>query len=310
MNRPLTSAALVIAILSATESNTHGKHPPRPTENATIPPGQSKSPSKWHVYKTTSFRVFATNEKQAEQIAAACECVRLSLTEKWLGRKADSPWQPCCDVVVHPSQQSFISAVGGGPGQTNGCSSIRIDKGRVLARRIDLRCDNCDPLTAALPHELTHVVLADRFPNQPVPRWADEGIALLADSATKQAGHERDLRTAVSNGTRIPLALLVRMNDYPAGQIAAFYAQSSSVVRLLVDRSTEATFVDFVEYAMKHGYDVALQKEYGLRSIDELERLWIHDVLRRPANDNIIRQVRKNTKLKYAVAVRDTLPNE
>ena len=119
-----------------------------------------------------------------------------------------------------------------------------------------------------------HVVLNDRFLDRPLPRWADEGVALLADPAAKQTAHERDLQTAISTGTRIRLAALVRMNEYPINQAAAFYAQSFSVARLLVDRANEATFLDFMDRAMKHGYDVALAKTYGIRSIDELERVW------------------------------------
>jgi hypothetical protein len=219
------------------------------------------------------------SRKQAEQVAAACERLRVSLTEKWLGEKADKPWQPCCDIVVHSSHRSFVCAVGRGPGQTSGCSTVRVEKGRILARRIDLRSDNRDPLTAALPHELTHVVLNDRFLDHPLPRWADEGIALLADSAAKQTAHERDLRTAISTGTRIRLAALVRMNEYPINQAAAFYAQSFSVVRVLVDRANEATFLDFMDRAMKQGYDIALQETYQIHSIDELERVWTKGAL-------------------------------
>ena len=149
----------------------------------------------------------------------------------------------------------------------------------ILARRIDLRCDNCDPLTAALPHELTHVVLADRFLDQPLPRWADEGIAVMADTAEKRAGHDRDLRSAITSGTRIRLASLFKQENYPRGQVAAFYAQSSSVARLLVERDSEATFVKFIGRAMVAGYDMALQEVYGLSSVDELERLWMREVL-------------------------------
>jgi hypothetical protein len=297
MKKVHVTTALLIAVLSTTKTDGDSIRLARPSADASAATGQPMPPSKWRVHKTASFRVFSTSGKQAEQIAAACECLRLSLTEKWLVQKADEPWQPCCDIVVHPSQHSFIGAVGRGPGQTSGCSTIRVDKGRILARRIDLRCDNCDPLTAALPHELTHVVLTDRFLDHPLPRWADEGIALLADSPTKQARHERDLRTVISTGSRIPLASLVRMNEYPAGHVAAFYAQSSSVVRLLVDRATKATFVDFVEYAMKHGYDVALQNTYGLRNIDELERLWTQKVQHQIAQNNATPRARVKVSL-------------
>ena len=34
----------------------------------------------------------------------------------------------------------------------------------MVGRRIDLRCDDGHLFDAVLPHETTHVVLADRFP--------------------------------------------------------------------------------------------------------------------------------------------------
>ncbi len=41
-------------------------------------------------------------------------------------------------------------------------------------------------MTAILPHEVTHVVLADLFTTQQIPRWADEGIAVLAEPNAEQ----------------------------------------------------------------------------------------------------------------------------
>ena len=54
-------------------------------------------------------------------------------------------------------------AIGSSPGRTN------------------LRADHPQVLTAILPHEVTHVVLADLFTTQQIPRWADEGMAVLAE---------------------------------------------------------------------------------------------------------------------------------
>jgi len=153
-----------------------------------------------------------------------------------------------------------------------------------MARRIDLRSDSCNPLTAALPHELTHVVLADRFRDRPLPRWADEGIAVMADTAEKQAGHERDLRSAIASGNRIRLESLFNHENYPGGQVAAFYAHSTSVARWLIQQNSEATFVKFIDRAMEAGYDVALQEVYGLSSVEELERHWMREVLDRKSD--------------------------
>jgi hypothetical protein len=73
----------------------------------------------------------------------------------------------------------------------------------------------------------------------------------------------------------------MKMDEYPQGSVAAFYAQSKSLVRLLVERESEVTFVNFVDLAMKSGYPVALRDTYGLRTIDELERVWLQQLIER-----------------------------
>jgi hypothetical protein len=274
------AVALPIIVLSASNFPAQAD-PQAPFHPSTSSHSRSQSglrSARWHLHVTASFRVFATSKRQAEQVADGCERLRRELREKWLGEKDHDPWRPCCDIVVHASSLSYTCAVGRAPGETSGCSTIRIENGRVLARRIDLRADSRDPLTAALPHEMTHVVLADRFLDRPLPRWADEGIALMADPMAKQAAHERDLHGAIQTGRRIRLASLLKMDEYPQGSVAAFYAQSNSLVRLLVERESAVTFVNFVDLAMKSGYPVALRDIYGLRSIEELETAWLQQL--------------------------------
>ena len=66
----------------------------------------------------------------------------------------------------------------------------------------------------ALSHELTHVVLADRFAGRQPPRWFDEGIATLADSTEKRALHHRDCCAAVRSGTFLRLVDVFRFDGF------------------------------------------------------------------------------------------------
>jgi hypothetical protein len=128
-------------------------------------------------------------------------------------------------------------------------------------------------MSAALPHELTHVVLRDRFTSAPSPRWADEGMATLADTEAKQGRHHKDLMTALANGTTFRAANLLAMDDYPqADRFGAFYGESVSLTKFLVDRATPQRFVEFVERAGREGYDAALRFCYGINGARELDR--------------------------------------
>ena len=58
---------------------------------------------------------------------------------------------------------------------------------------MDLHCDDVNMLVAVLPHETTHTVVAGNFGDQPVPRWADEGMAVLTEPREKIERHLRNL---------------------------------------------------------------------------------------------------------------------
>jgi len=151
--------------------------------------------------------------------------------------------------------------------------------GRITARRVDLLEESTDYLSAALPHELTHVILKDRFASKILPRWADEGMAILADTEAKQKRHDRDLQTALRHQTTFRAAELLLMEEYPsASRFGTFYGQSVSLTKFLVGRQGPAEFVKFVELAEDHGFDNAARECYGFANLGDLDRQWRESV--------------------------------
>jgi hypothetical protein len=139
---------------------------------------------------------------------------------------------------------------------------------------IDVRGDSPHGL-AAVPHEMTHVILADLLDGRQPPRWADEGMAILADSREKQLLHERDLSRGIARGHAFRIPELVTVQVYPeASRIPAFYGQSASLTALLAQRDDPARFVEFLRRALDSGYDQALRDVYHLDNVAHLERLW------------------------------------
>ena len=207
--------------------------------------------------------------------ASEFERLRTALFEKWLGDVCPAVWSPKCDLVLHATVATYAQAVGSDHACTAGCSSLETAAGRVVRRRIDIRADRPGWLMGALAHELTHVVLADEFVATGVPLWADEGMAVLADPEAKQDLHLRDLGRARQRGRSLRLAELLAENGVPTReQMPAFYGQSLSLVKYLVDRKTPADFVGFLHRAQRVGYDAALRDCYGLGGVAELERQW------------------------------------
>jgi hypothetical protein len=118
-------------------------------------------------------------------------------------------------------------------------------------------------------------VLADHLGGRQPPRWADEGMAILADTHDKQLLHERDLNQGLASRQAFRVAELVAVENYPhPSRIPAFYGQSASLTALLAHRDDPAKFLEFLRRALDQGYDAALAQVYGIRNLGELESLW------------------------------------
>lgn len=229
----------------------------------------------WTVVDSANFRVCAiAAEADVRELCQRCERTRGELCEKWLGPAVAGPWSLRCHVVLHPTAESYLREVGQGQ-MTAGSSLIEFEGTTMVTRRVDLRADHPDGFADALAHELTHVVVADRFTELQIPRWADEGMAVLADSPKKQAAHHADLQAARNARKMFRLVELVELEQYPsAAEQATFYGQSASLVRYLVEQRGAREFLAFVDLATRVGYERALREHYQIDGLAGLERTW------------------------------------
>ena len=202
----------------------------------------------WFVAETSGFWVCCFDRGlPIAGIAQQCETLHQQLREKWLAEKPPADWSPKCMVVFHPTRESYLAAVGQDAANTSGSSLVEYSGKQISMRRIDLRGDRPDYLSAALPHELTHVILADHFSQRSLPRWADEGMAILADPPAKRDQYARELRTAMANRTAFGVPDLLKTKGYPPPERwGGFYSESVSVVDYLVKRGSAHRFVQFL----------------------------------------------------------------
>lgn len=237
------------------------------------PAAAKRTPS--GIIETANFRVVGISTKtDAARIGAALEARRRQLCATWLGREL-SPWSPKCHVVAHASAAGYARAVGPQAFATLGASSVDFLAGKVTRRRIDVRADHPGWFAAVVPHELTHLIMADQFPDGGMPHWADEGMATLADTAVKQKLHQRDFDQGRRGGRMFSLPRLLSRVSYPAAdQVPVYYGQSAALVKFLVERQSAADFVRFLRRGADVGYDAAVAEVYGLAGLAELERAW------------------------------------
>ncbi len=234
-------------------------------------PRNGNSPA---VAETANVRVFHNlSEEQAAKVVRAAEATRVNMAKRWFGEDA-KPWSPRCDIHIHADGSAYARATGA-PAAAPGHSTISLEAGRVTVRRVDIRGDDPNFLVGVLPHETTHVVLAGRFGQHHVPRWADEGMAVLSEPRARVEMHLRNLPTHQRDGQLFGVAELMKMAEYPEPRrVGAFYAQSVSLVDFLVKKKDPATFARFLREGLDSGYELALERHYGYRSFADLDQAW------------------------------------
>jgi hypothetical protein len=226
----------------------------------------------WAIAQTANFRIF---HKQSPDLAArvgqTAEWTRTAMCRKWFGKPL-ADWTPRCDIYLHATARDYSLATGV-PEAVPGHSTFRFDSGRLLSRRIDLHCDFPAMLTAVLPHETTHAVLRGMFGETALPRWADEGMAALAEAPPQIREQLDRLPRCRQAGQLFTSQELMEMKDYPARRVTAFYAQSVSLVAFLTASRSPEVLTRFLRESAEHGCDLALRHHYGW-DFAELERHW------------------------------------
>ncbi len=225
----------------------------------------------WSVAQTANFLIRHRHARDfVEKAAQAAERTREAQLRRWFG-VADA-WTPRCEIYFYPDPEEY-SAATGAPPQSPGLTRIDAEGERIFGRHIHLHGDGDELLRAVLPHEVTHAVLAGHFGGR-VPRWADEGMAVLSEPPDRVEAHLRFLPRWRDEGRLLPLRGLVNQEDYPDPRsLGSFYAQSVSLVDFLVRAKSPDAFAAFLRESLREGYETALRHHYGW-SWRELERRW------------------------------------
>jgi tetratricopeptide (TPR) repeat protein len=229
----------------------------------------------WAVAETTNFRILHRQSPEfAEQVARAAEQARAVASQKWFG-DVPATWSPRCEVWLHATAEDYARETRA-PRWSPGHSTMKQEGERVTIRRIDLRCDEPHLLDAVLPHEATHIVLCGRFGRHAVPRWADEGMAVLTEPRARVELHLRNLPAHRQERTLFPVGQLLQMTNYPdARSIGPFYAESVALVDFLSAQSGgPRTFALFLRDGLDQGYEKALRQHYGIDGFADLQQRW------------------------------------
>jgi hypothetical protein len=220
------------------------------------------------VYRTANFRVEAPTARVAHLVGQYAEHYRKAEALRWLGQELP-PWPKPCPL------RATVTLSG-----SAGATTFSFENGKVLSREMRVEGSLEQLLASVLPHEVTHAVIADHF-RAPVPRWADEGMAVLAEDEEEARRHDKLLRQILNTpGRAIPLRRLFTMHDYPR-DVLVLWAEVHSVTRFLVGRKDRTTFLAFVKQGVKDGWDRAARAHYGFEDVEALEDAWLAEQRKR-----------------------------
>ncbi|WP_169975233.1 peptidase MA family metallohydrolase [Tautonia rosea] len=243
--------------------------------------GQSESsettksaPSSWQILETENFRIFHVDPTLANQLARRVENARDQLYHYWNLSALARSWSPRCDLYVYPNA-SIYARMTGQPADSPGFSTLDLSRGRVVSRRINLRADADRLLDAVAPHEVSHVVLADLFPGQQIPRWADEGMAILAEPIDAQEARLANLDLSLSSGRVFRTGAMMGASSPRERDWDLFMAQSTSLTQYFIQLDSPKRFLIFLRESQRLGTESALKTVYGIESTDELHSRWL-----------------------------------
>jgi hypothetical protein len=221
-----------------------------------------------------NFTVNGGSRELSEKVAAAAEKLRGTIFERWSGPPGGA-WTPKCEIVLHATAADYANNTKQ-PEARTGHSTVKLAEGKVLERRLDLRADDESLLTDTLPRELTHVILADLFPFTPPPKWAEEGMAVLAASPDEVERYSRTMAKCAREGKLFTVAALLEMKEFPAAEkITGFHCGSVSLVEYLVKLKGEKHFTTFLRDCQRYGSVSALKRQYGIEGAKHLQDAWL-----------------------------------
>ena len=216
---------------------------------------------------------------------------------QWLGHEMPA-WPEPCPVKVKITM--------GGAG---GATSFAFDRGQVLGQHMNIEGSLDRLLQSVLPHEVTHTVFAHYF-RTPVPRWSDEGGAVLSEDDIERNRHDRIVREILNTpGRAIPLRRLFAMREYPS-DVMVLYAEGFSVSDFLVSKSNRPAFLAFVASGMQQGWDQAARTHYRYQSVEALEQDWLNHLrgARQQQPTMLARNATPPAENGQRVLVRQTVP--
>ncbi len=205
-----------------------------------------------------NFIVLAPNDDLARAVLSQAELFRDQVAEELFGSKLPPNVGP---AIIHLELSDT---------EDRGTTWV-VDHPDRKYHRIWLVTSRKHALGGTLRHEITHVVLATRFPKR-LPKWAEEGMASLSDDPARRDTRQSVIDWYAETDNWPDLARTLKREIIDSHDVAA-YSVAASVTDYLLSLKDTSTFVAFAAAARKD-LNAALNDYFGLRDVDELQARW------------------------------------
>lgn len=238
-------------------------------------------------YRTDNFVVNAQSQSFEKKVAQRAEESRKKLATIWLGEEMPKWYRPCI-VTVRDGKN-----LGAG-----GSTHFNFDQGQVFGWRMTVQGSRQEILETVVPHEVSHTVFASHF-RRPLPRWADEGAATLAEAPDVQRDLMQSAQQMLARGRPIPFTRMLEAMEYPnrMDEVMRLYSQGYSFTAHLVSMKGRREYIKFLDTAHKSGWDKAVTVHYGYRGVHSARDDWQSWLQRQDCSASTsLRKVRRNRK--------------
>jgi hypothetical protein len=244
--------------------------PVEPTKPSVSVRHLEKKQDGFQVAETAHFRILHDQEKPiVEKIAEAAEKTRASVQKKWFGEEA-ADWDGKCSIYLHADRAKYSKKTG----MKNTLGHMRtIDWGGTFLRSIHVPVKEPNLVADVLPHEVCHSVMAIRFQGK-TPRWADEGMAMLAETPASVADCVGKLPRYRKNEGLFAVEVLLQTDEVDHVTSMEYYAQSLSLVQYLSGRKGPQEFTKFLRTCIMKGPEPALKQHFDIQGYGDLEKRW------------------------------------
>ena len=225
----------------------------------------------WKIYKSDHFSIYyEDNLGFAQRVGYKAEEYYKQLDRNVGFTRFGKFWtfDKRCKIYIYANKKNYL--------ENNDIPSWSAGFANYKKREIVSYKNSVNFLGSLLPHEMTHLILAD-FIEKNIPLWFNEGLAVSME-LTSKSGYISAIKEELKKGTNLSIHEVLDKTNYPEdnGKVLLFYSISYSLVDFLRSKGMYR-FTNLCR-ALRDGksFEDALGSSYqfDFGSLDRLDKKW------------------------------------